>query len=578
MPYREFLLRELHPDVGPGEADRAYSSYLADFWGSAARADFERAREDPAVRDRFDPREAAARKVVRDAAAVSAAAEWLRRLDAEGAAWVSPAAVEDGGEDGDGKAGGDDGDDGAAAPMDADAPASREDTPGGSAPPDGARPPGPSPRSAPRARRPPGAPPLAPPLAWAPDRVVADLKRARTIIATADLEKGVTGSLGEGVANPLAGGALPAPSALEAARAVAGGGTPPPLPPADAAPIPTDPAAALAALDAALAYLWEVHRVDFYGGREDWANPVPLPGSAAAAEADAAAVRAAVAAAAAAAAEGDRRGGPPPPGRPRPGIRRTLRPPRTAAEATLAALAAEGGASAPAAETNGDAPAAPSPPASASARAAAERWRDAYRRRIDGHWHGRLKHGDPLANRAQAAAVEAGLAAWVESQVIKHGDTRWGNRLSSKLFVGREFVVKHVRTKHPAALEAARAKVCEDLFFEAWSKAREAEGPPPGWGGGGGGGPGGMPPPPYGMGPGGAMGPMRGGGPYGGGPGGPRGGGGRGGGGGMGMIMMGRGPPGPRGGPPGGGRGGGRGYHDLDDPRNNRAVLDYGDL
>ena len=300
----------------------------------------------------------------------------------------------------------------------------------------------------------------------------------------------MVGVLADQGGNPLTGGAAPAASAVEAANEAAAGGDAGavPLPPAGPAdpPLPDSPDAILAALDALLAYLWDVHRVDYYGGREDWAGAAPLPGSAAAEAAEAAAVEAAVAAAAAPPPGDDRRGGPGPGDRARPRvpIRRTLRPPRAAAEAALAAAGVVGeGGSAPAAANGDDAPAPASP--TPAARAAAERWRDTYRRRIDGHWHGRLKHGDPLFSRAAAAAVEAGLAAWVEAQVVKHGDARWGNKLSAKLFVGREFVVKHVRTKHPAALEAARARVCDDLFFEAWARAREADGPPPGWGGGG---------------------------------------------------------------------------------------------
>ena len=164
MPYREFLLRELHPDVGPAEAERAYGAYLADFWGSAARADFERVRDDPAVRARFDPRDAAAKKLDRDASARAAAVEWLARYGAEGEAWVAPAAVDASaaGEGGGGGGGDGDGDGGdGAAPMDADAPAS----PPGSVPPEGRAglaSAGPTPRAgSARARRPPGAPPLA---------------------------------------------------------------------------------------------------------------------------------------------------------------------------------------------------------------------------------------------------------------------------------------------------------------------------------------------------------------------------------------------------------------------------------
>lgn len=36
---------------------------------------------------------------------------------------------------------------------------------------------------------------------------------------------------------------------------------------------------------------------------------------------------------------------------------------------------------------------------------------------------------------------------------------RWGNKLSTKLFVGREFVLKHIKLKHATAVDAEREKV-----------------------------------------------------------------------------------------------------------------------
>lgn len=35
---------------------------------------------------------------------------------------------------------------------------------------------------------------------------------------------------------------------------------------------------------------------------------------------------------------------------------------------------------------------------------------------------------------------------------------RWGNKLSTKLFVGREFVIKHIKLKHSAVVDAEREK------------------------------------------------------------------------------------------------------------------------
>lgn len=36
---------------------------------------------------------------------------------------------------------------------------------------------------------------------------------------------------------------------------------------------------------------------------------------------------------------------------------------------------------------------------------------------------------------------------------------RWTNKLSNKRFVGKQFVVKHIRTKHADKLEEVRSKV-----------------------------------------------------------------------------------------------------------------------
>ena len=50
----------------------------------------------------------------------------------------------------------------------------------------------------------------------------------------------------------------------------------------------------------------------------------------------------------------------------------------------------------------------------------------------------------------------------MEDQVIRHDENKWGNKLSSKLFMAREFVVKHVRNKHGHVLEAERERL-QDL-------------------------------------------------------------------------------------------------------------------
>ena len=38
-------------------------------------------------------------------------------------------------------------------------------------------------------------------------------------------------------------------------------------------------------------------------------------------------------------------------------------------------------------------------------------------------------------------------------------DARWGCKLSQKMFVGREYVLKHVRNKHTSVMEAKQEEV-----------------------------------------------------------------------------------------------------------------------
>ncbi len=46
MNYKEFVYRELGDDVTPEQSQQAYQKYLADFWGSQIRAEFESHRNE----------------------------------------------------------------------------------------------------------------------------------------------------------------------------------------------------------------------------------------------------------------------------------------------------------------------------------------------------------------------------------------------------------------------------------------------------------------------------------------------------------------------------------------------------
>lgn len=41
---------------------------------------------------------------------------------------------------------------------------------------------------------------------------------------------------------------------------------------------------------------------------------------------------------------------------------------------------------------------------------------------------------------------------------------RWGNQLSGKMFVGKDFVLKHIRTKHGEKVEEYKQQVCAGLY------------------------------------------------------------------------------------------------------------------
>ncbi|KAK2077405.1 hypothetical protein QBZ16_004250 [Prototheca wickerhamii] len=479
----------LDDTVGVEEAGHRYKQYLSEFWGGAVKAEFEDRRGEPAVRQRFDPRELRRALEDRDAAARAAAERFASEAP-------SPEAV-------------------------------RELGPGPST--------DPAPLG-PEEEVPLPQPSAVPAAAAEPDRVREDLKLALELVAHVDKEKGIEGGAfqskgreadGAGAAPEVEARADADAQAEPSAAAEADGAAPEPPRAASAEPeAPAlSPEEALAELDRALAYLWAVHAIDFYGARE---------------------------------------------------LSTACEAARREARLTWRRAAAE------------DAESEPQEGADAAALG-----------RVTEHWRARLARGDAGRASLQSTRVEEGLERFIDGAIIRHDDNKWGNRLSAKLFVAREFVVKHIRNKHGHVLEAEREKIEDEIFFEnfkAWRDARKRPSHGQDREGGGGRGRGGRA--------------RRGGGRFGGGemvfdPASM-----------MGPVML---PPQGAGAPPagmmppvimapmdlvmGGGRGGGRGrggrdgfvpapgpiflapgkprgqeYFDLDAPQNNRAVLDYGDL
>ena len=194
-------------------------------------------------------------------------------------------------------------------------------------------------------------------------------------------------------------------------------------------------------------------------------------------------------------------------------------------------------------------------------------------------WLRRAQKDPPSKSFIKDEEVEEELEKFIESQIVQHAEQKWGNKLSPKLFVAKNFVVKHIKNKHAHVLDAERERITERIYRDNYVASKEQEHKRNAAGGRGG------------RGGRGARGGRFGGGRGGPGPHGPPGGqimydaqG-------QAMVMIPVAQAGAMGGMGGRGRGrggfGGRGrgrvapvsaYFDIDAPKNNRAVLDYGDL
>eukprot|EP00894_Picocystis_sp_ML_P000376 jgi/Pico_ML_1/50893/g175.t2 len=71
----------------------------------------------------------------------------------------------------------------------------------------------------------------------------------------------------------------------------------------------------------------------------------------------------------------------------------------------------------------------------------------------------------------QAERVEKEVEAFVEAQIIKIEEGKYGCKLSQKLFIGPDFVKKHVRVKHAGVVEEFRNKLLDDVYRENYLEA-----------------------------------------------------------------------------------------------------------
>ena len=77
--------------------------------------------------------------------------------------------------------------------------------------------------------------------------------------------------------------------------------------------------------------------------------------------------------------------------------------------------------------------------------------------------YGRSLHKYTICSECNTRSLLLQLAAhvdkWIEEQVIRYDDRKWGSRVSQKLFMDKEYVVKHIRNKHKDKIDEQKQKV-----------------------------------------------------------------------------------------------------------------------
>jgi hypothetical protein len=87
----------------------------------------------------------------------------------------------------------------------------------------------------------------------------------------------------------------------------------------------------------------------------------------------------------------------------------------------------------------------------------------------------RVTRGDPEEARLGKSRADRDLNAWMDSCIVKHDDNRYGCTLSAKLFVSPEFVLKHIKNKQAAAVDAQLEKIYDKIYAENYLAAAKKE-------------------------------------------------------------------------------------------------------
>ncbi|MEW5300721.1 MAG: hypothetical protein WDW36_003631 [Sanguina aurantia] len=506
LSFKEFLIKQ-PDDPSPDESQTRYQAYLVEYHGGVVKAEFSQYKEDDWYRTTFDPRVFDQALVKRVAEARDTAQQFASDLaeskinpsdpDFHQGAYslapkepevIVPAVIE---------------------PV----PAGPKVIPGPSPPPE----PVPTPN-------------YAPSVTWKPERVATDLALSRNLIQKLDSEKGIAGNpltappvvkavtavvppaaVAEAVVPPSAA-ADADPASAEAAAPAAMDSEPAPAAAAEAAAAPAEPAAESAAAEPAT----DAAAVSAEAAAEPSADATAAPEAVAAAAAptDTEAEQPVPAAAAATAAESI------PAAAAADAAAAPAELPVAATAMDTDASAADGASSGAEAmevaapETEQDLLnkldlqltylfkvhgvdyyegyemndeewpfrltacrllRGPCPKADEAETVAAKAAAEQLSSTVDSCWAKRLTGGDPLETRCLRKTVEAAVDAWIECQLIRHNPTKWGSKLSNKLFLERKYVVKHIRLKHDEPIAAVREKVYEDAYFENFKKYKEEE-------------------------------------------------------------------------------------------------------
>lgn len=99
-----------------------------------------------------------------------------------------------------------------------------------------------------------------------------------------------------------------------------------------------------------------------------------------------------------------------------------------------------------------------------------------WEKKLDSRWQDRLKNSDPLEVMTAKEKIDSTAAEALDPYVRKIRDEKYGWKYGcgakgcTKLFHASEFVLKHLKLKHPELVMESTTKVREELYFQNYMK------------------------------------------------------------------------------------------------------------